>query len=110
MQRRIRHGIGQDIDVAVECSLFEMIVKPRRDVDLAIDIEVDWAMSDRIPCNGAVKLLAYWQLRMFGLSGLVYRPSDLMSICIIPLRGFKDRRFCYTLPFGLYLHFCGFMS
>ena len=55
-------------------------------------------------CNGAVKRGVpggrhlYWRVRVFWSSSLVYRPSDKLHVCTIPLSGCMDRRSCY-IPF-----------
>ena len=39
------------------------------------------------------------QVRVFGTSGIVYRPSDHLSVWNIPLYGYMYRRSCY-IPFS----------
>ena len=53
MRRQIRHGNGWALDIAADHFMFVMIVIPYRTIDVAVD--VDRAVSGRIPCNGAVK-------------------------------------------------------
>ena len=56
-------------------------------------------------CNGSVKwfpggalfVLAGWRVRVFGLSGLVDKPYDRLSIWTIFLSRFMDRIYRYRL-------------
>ena len=44
---------------------------------------------------GATFVPVDWQVRMFGQSGLIYRPSGHIYVRTIPLSGCVDRRSCY---------------
>ena len=46
------HVNGQDIDIATEHLLFENIVMLRGTLDVAADVDIVWAVSGMIPCNG----------------------------------------------------------
>ena len=69
-------------------------------VGVYVDIAYIRPCPVRIPCNGAVKRVpganvrtpAEWQVRLFGTSGLIDRPSDHLSVRTIPLSGCMDRR------------------
>ena len=43
---------------------------------------------------GNLYVAAYWRARIFGPSGFIYRPSDCMYVCTIPLYGCTVRRSC----------------
>ena len=47
---------------------------------------------------GALFVSVYFQVRVFWLSGIIYRPSDHMYIRTIPMSECMDRRSRYTLP------------
>ena len=60
------------------------------------------------PCNGAMKsggtwggsfIEADWRMRVFGSSGLVYRPPDRLYVRTILLSGCMDRCSLY-IPFS----------
>ena len=53
--RPIKRNSGKDIDVAVERLLFMTTVMLRRTVGVAVDVDVVWDVSVRVPCNGAVQ-------------------------------------------------------
>ena len=44
---------------------------------------------------GASSVASDWQLRLFGFSGLIDRPSDCLCVSTIPLYGYMDRHSRY---------------
>ena len=48
-------GNGRALEIAAEHSLFATIVIPHGTVDVAVDVDVDWAVLDSITCDRAVK-------------------------------------------------------
>ena len=44
---------------------------------------------------GGASVPSYWQVRVFGSSGIVDRPCDHLYVITIPLYRYMDRRYCY---------------